>query len=122
MFFFLRFLYFLYRIAPHCVLPQSSKTFVIRSFFFEKWLLIILYLFKVSVNYIIVVRCTSCISCTLSSALCSCCASCLCLLVNLAEECLCAVHQFFLASLDFINLCIGHLVDRSFVDSFFQCI
>ena len=57
------------RIAPHCVLPQSSKAFVIRSFFFEKWLLIILYLFKVAVNYIIVVRCTSCISCTLSTAL-----------------------------------------------------
>ena len=28
-----------YRIALHCVLPQFSKTFVIRSFFFEKWLL-----------------------------------------------------------------------------------
>ena len=28
-----------YRIAPHCVLPQFSKTFVIRTFFFEKWLL-----------------------------------------------------------------------------------
>ena len=72
------------RIAPHCVLPQSSKTFVIRSFFFEKWLLIILYLFKVSVNYIIVVRRTSSISCTLSTALCSCCASCLCMLVYLS--------------------------------------
>ena len=28
-----------YQIAPHYMLPQSSKTFVIRSFFFEKWLL-----------------------------------------------------------------------------------
>ena len=28
-----------YRIALHCVLPQFSKTFVIRSFFYEKWLL-----------------------------------------------------------------------------------
>ena len=28
-----------YRIALHCALPQFSKTFVIRSFFFEKWLL-----------------------------------------------------------------------------------
>ena len=28
-----------YRIALHCVLPQFLKTFVIRSFFFEKWLL-----------------------------------------------------------------------------------
>lgn len=27
------------QIAPHFVLPQSSKIFVIRSFFFEKWLL-----------------------------------------------------------------------------------
>ena len=28
-----------YQVAPHCVLPQPSKAFVIRSFFFEKWLL-----------------------------------------------------------------------------------
>ena len=28
------------RIAPHCVLPQSAKIFIIRAFFYEKWLLI----------------------------------------------------------------------------------
>ncbi len=28
-----------YQVAPHCVLPQPSKAFVIRSFFSEKWLL-----------------------------------------------------------------------------------
>ena len=28
-----------YRIVPYFVLSQSSKTFAIRSFFFEKWLL-----------------------------------------------------------------------------------
>ena len=31
--------YLSYQVAPHCVLPQPSKAFVIRSFFFEKWLL-----------------------------------------------------------------------------------
>ncbi len=84
--------------------------------------LLLLDFLVISVYHIIAVACLACVlgsclgTCSLGSA------SRLGLLINLCEELLCALHQFFFCSLDVFHLGVCHLIDGRTVYSLFQCI
>ena len=88
-------------------MPPNPHTFA----FIRLRSLLLLDFLVISVYHIVAVACLACVlgsclgTCSLGSA------SRLGLLINLCEELLCALHQFFSCGLDVFNLGVGHLID-----------